>query len=468
MILAITRFMGLMALLAMLTLFNLPTAQAATITVNTTVDENGTGANCSLREAVLSANANADTGGCSASGYGTDTITLPTGTYTLSAGSALSITSAITIQPAVGATVIVQAAVGIGGAAYRVFDVTATGNLTISGMTVRNGGQFSLAFLQNGGCVRVTSGVLLVTGGTILENCRTPFEGGAVAGEGAGNSITINGGSILRGNIAGDDGGGVKSLNGSLSLNGVTIRNNQALGGISDAALGGGVSYEGETLSIANTSIVGNSATDVDGGIGAGGGISMRLITVNIGVGTITGSTISDNLATGTTDSLGGGIYKFGSGALTITDSAIERNQATGGSGNQHGGGIYNLVGPIIISGSRIQDNSTASTGGAYYVVNVGAGESITNSCIVANSDTAVVSTDVLNATDNWWGDASGARSTTNPASFGDSVSGDGTTPVNATGFKTMAPTLAGLECQGCIADISALGDPRYCEIDPP
>ena len=67
--------------------FALPnSAQAADITVTTTSDEfnNTPNGNCSLREAVQSANIDANFGGCSGSGsYGADTILLPDNTYLL-------------------------------------------------------------------------------------------------------------------------------------------------------------------------------------------------------------------------------------------------------------------------------------------------------------------------------------------------------------------------------------------------
>src|SRR5437660_8133824 len=56
----------------------------AGITVNTTVDEDNTGTNCSLREAIVAANTDAAFGGCTA-GSGDDIITFTvTGTITLS------------------------------------------------------------------------------------------------------------------------------------------------------------------------------------------------------------------------------------------------------------------------------------------------------------------------------------------------------------------------------------------------
>jgi CSLREA domain-containing protein len=65
--------------------FTLPAAAASgAIDVNTTADESGTGAACSLREAIQSANTNSDFGGCTRNGTAPYTINLPGNTYTLS------------------------------------------------------------------------------------------------------------------------------------------------------------------------------------------------------------------------------------------------------------------------------------------------------------------------------------------------------------------------------------------------
>ena len=56
---------------------------AATITVNTFTDDNTTNANCSLREAIISANTNTAIDGCTSGAAGVDTIQLAAGTYTL-------------------------------------------------------------------------------------------------------------------------------------------------------------------------------------------------------------------------------------------------------------------------------------------------------------------------------------------------------------------------------------------------
>lgn len=55
-------------------------AHAATITVNTTTDENNTDGDCSLREAIIAANTDTAVDACPA-GSGADTIVLAAGTY---------------------------------------------------------------------------------------------------------------------------------------------------------------------------------------------------------------------------------------------------------------------------------------------------------------------------------------------------------------------------------------------------
>ncbi|MCA9955524.1 MAG: CSLREA domain-containing protein, partial [Anaerolineales bacterium] len=83
-----------------------PLVHADTITVDTTADEVNTNGNCSLREAILSANGDTAVDSCTA-GSGADVITLPPGTYTLSLAGAgenaaqtgdLDITADVTIN----------------------------------------------------------------------------------------------------------------------------------------------------------------------------------------------------------------------------------------------------------------------------------------------------------------------------------------------------------------------------------
>ncbi len=118
-------------------------ALAAVITPNTFADENGGGTACSLREAILAANTDTAFGGCPAGG-GADTIPRATGVYALSIPRGataddrldgdLHVASPMTITHT-GVT----PAVLDGGAVDRVIHVYGAGNLTASGVTIRNG-----------------------------------------------------------------------------------------------------------------------------------------------------------------------------------------------------------------------------------------------------------------------------------------------------------------------------------------
>ena len=113
-----------------------PVNAAGVISVNTVNDEDNTGDSCSLREAIKAANTDAAYGGCTA-GSGTDTITLPVGTYTLSLGDQLPpVTSAIVVE---GNESIIQAHVDPDTASWRVFEVVNGGDLTLEDLTVRHG-----------------------------------------------------------------------------------------------------------------------------------------------------------------------------------------------------------------------------------------------------------------------------------------------------------------------------------------
>jgi len=81
---------GILARLVAMSFLSLPVilctplpAQAATINVNTTVDDMTINGNCTLREAVQAANTNAAVDACPAGVTGLDTINIPAGTYTV-------------------------------------------------------------------------------------------------------------------------------------------------------------------------------------------------------------------------------------------------------------------------------------------------------------------------------------------------------------------------------------------------
>ncbi len=160
-----------------------------------------------------------------------------------------------------------------------------------------------------------------------------------------------------------------------------TIANN-TVGGL--GADGGGIAcWENSSPRIINNTITGNVCS---GGLGAGGGgISCVLSSAPI----IIGNTIANNSVDAVLNCSGGGIGCFES------SPTIDSNTIT----NNNGGGISCSTSTPTIHYNNIVDN-------------IGHG--------VENRDSTIT----LNATNNWWGDATGPyHPTANPGGLGDTVS---------------------------------------------
>ena len=115
-------------------------AEAATIVVNTTDDENNADGDCSLREAVTSANNDAATDACTA-GSGADIITLPAGTYTLTLGQ-IDINTDVTINGAGAAGIAIGLAASLGftrALGSMLHGISATDPLTLGGTALLMG-----------------------------------------------------------------------------------------------------------------------------------------------------------------------------------------------------------------------------------------------------------------------------------------------------------------------------------------
>ena len=224
---------------ALLALAGAPHAAAATFSVSRT-DDPAPGAcqpgDCSLREAVLAANA----------GSGGDMIALPAGHFRL------------TIP-------------GPGEDAGAAGDLDITKNVTITGSGAR------LTVIDGQGIDRVFD----VAGGVTAEIDDVTVTGGQTPGDGAG----IRSGGTLKilrdtisGNAAGGDGGGIAST-GALSISQSTISGNHATNG-------GGLELAG-TATVGSSTISGNAAGG-PGSSGSGGGIHGSALSLS-------SSTLTDN-----------------------------------------------------------------------------------------------------------------------------------------------------------------------------
>src|SRR5436190_3448989 len=184
----------------------------STITVNTTADENGAGAACSLREALTTANNNSNFGGCTGAAGGPFTINVPAGTLTLIVGELPVGTASganITINGAGSAsTIIRQSAGGCSAGSARVFDLdpNVVGNVavSISGVTISNGAaqSFGGGAILGGG----TNDSLNLSNSILSNNCTNGANSAAGISWSPSGNVTITNTTFLN-NISGQGGG---------------------------------------------------------------------------------------------------------------------------------------------------------------------------------------------------------------------------------------------------------------------
>jgi len=191
-----------------------------------------------------------------------------------------------------------------GNHASSVFTIGPNIDVTLSGMTIRNGNPSPSIYQAGGGIYNL--GTLNVEDCTISGNTAT--YGGGIRNDGI---LTMNGGSIT-GNTARDAGGIYNP--GTMIMNRGIIAKNTA------ATTGGGI-YNADytaTVTMNGGSITENMATESGGGIRTDG-----IMTMN--GGSITGNTAKS----------GGGIHNRGT--LTMKGGNIAGNTAN----EEYGGGIY-------------------------------------------------------------------------------------------------------------------------------
>jgi CSLREA domain-containing protein len=293
----------------------------AGITVNTTVDEDNTGANCSLREAIVAANTDAAFGGCTA-GSGSDTITLSaTGTVTL--GSALPNLSTSMQISGPGESLLKVS----GNNSVRVFNVTVANpeTVTLSGLRISDG---NAGGNRGGGINNNSSGTINVTNCTIIGNSAQDPSGGGGGGISNVSTGIINvTDSSLIGNSSSFGGGIFNQNGGTINVTNSTISGNQ---GVSN---GGGIfNQSGGAINVTNSTISEN-----------GGGFGGGIFNQSGGNINLTNSTISFNNSV-----TAGGVGTQGFGTITITNSTISKNSADNGGGISGSGTEVRLRNSIV------------------------------------------------------------------------------------------------------------------------
>ena len=341
-------------------------ASAATIT---------TGANCSLVDAITSANTNAAVGGCIAGSAGHDTIV--TGGAMLTAPNNgvnglpviiedLRITSP---DPAVRSFITRDFAGQYGVPPARDRDGERGAAVTIAHVYMQNGrvsGSIVGGFPVNGagGCIKLRNGALTLVD-SVLEECKALGLDDAT------------------GRSAGAQGGAIAATAGTLVIRDSSFGFNRATGGAALAAGfpgamgdGGAIFATGlDSLVIERTSISSNVATGGAGvtraGNGRGGGLIVFGTETRIVRSSFSANAAVGGVASGGTGgmAIGGGVFAEAGPTLTLRDSELIGNVANGPdspagpAGYAFGGGLYASGVTLTLSRSDITDNR--ATGGA-------------------------------------------------------------------------------------------------------
>lgn len=388
---------GLLGLTVLL-LFCTPLAWAEEFTVNHLADAVDTvpgdrqcrtaAEQCTLRAAIQEANAL----------VGTDTITLPAGTYTLSlsgpaenkaATGDLDITEDLILRGEAQATTIID-----GMEADRIFDVYRASaeqdtRLELSELTLIRG--VVRIDGSHGGAIS-NYGSLHLKGVTLEENAVTGVgsHGGALCNR--GGTLTLDD-VVIRKNKARVNGGGLCNLDGGTAyLTRVVVADNATdqdgdnhhHGGalVSNGTLivlnsvfsqnrsyyGGGLFLTAGLVNLDGVTIEGNRSILHGGGLHVGSHDQNGApAAVDL---TVVRSRIADNeLTEGGSAGHGGGLFITGQSIVYIYRSQISTNSARGPctACSIDGGGIYNDTGDVTLNEVRIEGNRAARFGGGLY-----------------------------------------------------------------------------------------------------
>jgi len=288
------------------------------------------GSTCTLGNAILSANGDAAVGGCAAGG-GADTLvlgadvvlTVPVTTAVEGGPSGLpAVTSTIAIEAGAGSILERAKALGCADAepaAFRILEVGSGGNLTLAGLTIRNGCIAAVAAETS-----ASGGAILVLAGGKLYIDQCAFTGNTARGGPVGGASSIGAGR----------GGAIAVLGGRLAVVNSTFTGNEAIG---NDARGGAVAVEaGVVEEVSWSRFEGNRALPIEFGTAltypaAGGAISLR----EASAGSLRHLVVAGNLAgrdeaaaTSGGPAAGGGLAASGSVIAELRDALFADNVA--------------------------------------------------------------------------------------------------------------------------------------------
>lgn len=283
-------------------------AQSGTITVTTTLDVVAFDRECSLREAILNANGQDQSGSihCAAGGVGGSTIVFDPSL----AGATISLKG--TQLPTVQRNLTIVGPVP-GDATRLILDGDQSSRL----LQIQGTGPGSITLLLRD--------VTLQRGRTNA----TSEPGGAIRAQNA--DVVLEGSVIRESSTAGNAsrGGGIYGLLGTIELIDSLVEDNQTEG---VGSSGGGVAVLGGTIRMERSQVLANRAT---------------------GAGSHAGGILLDNF---------GAITSQGN----IADSIVAQNYTQAGA--TFGGGLAAWNSPLQVSGSTFTGNTSVAAGGALYV----------------------------------------------------------------------------------------------------
>lgn len=360
----------------------------ATFAVSKIADTNDgvCNADCSLREAVVAANAAAGSDMITFTPNGNHQLTIAGGNENTGATGDLDVTQSLTITGNGNTNTFLQGGASVGTGIDKVLSINPSFTLafatSITGVTVRFGRNPS-TFATDG-------------------------FGGGFDWEGSGTgTLTVTNSIVTDNRTLDGDGGGVAATNstagaGSFTVSNSTLSNNvPARIGI-NSPVGGGFFAGTLTPYLVTNGVISGNNVNGSGGQGQGGGIFAFGPSGAGGNSFLTGSTVSNNSA----PSDGGGIIT--TQRIDINPTATISNNSSG----RFGGGLFvNHSGATsTINKATMTGNSATTTGSAIYLGTTTTSNVLNMSFSRIFGNTGVGLTGLAtaggtaNVTNNWWG----------------------------------------------------------------
>jgi len=280
--------------------------------------------------------------------------------------------------------------VNVGEHPFRFFNITTSGTVNLSGLTLTNG---ALIDDNGGGIQNYNAATVNITNcnlfaiGAFSDNVAVATNGGGIYNR-AGGTVNVTNCDFEATSAAGGNGGCIyNSSTGRINVTNSRLADSFAsIDGtsgivVSGVGNGGGI-YNLGTMTVTNSTLYLLVAFNNNGG-----GI------YNAGTMTVTNSVLYDITAR----TNGGAIYNGDFATINVINSTIYGNDAAAypaGHNATLGGGIYNR-GALNVSNSTISGNSTDTTGGGIYNDSQATGNATIKSTIIAKNTAGTSDPDV-------------------------------------------------------------------------